>query len=128
MPITERVDQVAGMVYTTITGSIVAAEVLAHIERERLGHGLSYPEFIDARGFYPDFNGDHVRMIVERLRAHSQRTALGPTAVLVDSDVGYGMLRMLEMMLDDVASVRPFRDADEATTWLRETGSPGVLP
>ncbi len=44
--------------------------------------------------------------------------ASAPTAIIVDSDDGYGMLRMLEILVEDVCAVRPFRSREEAEKWL----------
>jgi hypothetical protein len=40
--------------------------------------------------------------------------------VVVSDDVSYGMLRLLEILLDDIAAVRPFRAGEEreAKHWL----------
>ncbi|HZE18882.1 MAG TPA: hypothetical protein VE402_02060, partial [Candidatus Angelobacter sp.] len=56
--------------------------------------------------------------IVETLRRLGRKGALGPTAVLVSNDVTYGMLRMIETLVGDVAAVRPFRERAEAEKWL----------
>ena len=65
-----------------------------------------------------------MRTIVQVIRDRARQASFGPTAVLVDSDLCYGMLRMLELLLDDLVVARPFRDVDEATTWLRNMGPP----
>jgi hypothetical protein len=39
---------------------------------------------------------------------------------VVANDYAYGMLRMLEILLDDVCLVRPFRERDAAEQWLLE--------
>ena len=121
--ITERVDHAGRMVFSRAEGPISVPEILAHLERERAGGGLPYAELIDARGYYPNFTGADVRLIVLRLREAAQRTRLGPTAVLVDTDVGYGMVRVVEMLVEDVAAVRVFRELEPAVAWLRDPGA-----
>jgi hypothetical protein len=64
--------------------------------------------------------------MVRLLRADGAR-ATGPTAVLVSSDVAFGMLRMLEIMLDGIASIRPFRSSADAHAWLAEVSGRDVL-
>lgn len=97
---------------------ITLEDVLAHLEEERLAIGLSYSELIDARGYVPAFSSAQVRTIVAVLRRLAENSRLGPTAVIVDTDMGYGMLRMLEMLVEDVCAVRPFRRQEEAEQWL----------
>ena len=52
-------------------------------------------------------------------------------AVIVSSDVAFGLTRMIELMLDDVITIAPFRDIVSARTWLaqshvaRATATPG---
>jgi hypothetical protein len=48
--------------------------------------------------------------------------ALGPTAVVVGDDAAFGMMRMFQMLLEDVALLRPFRVLADAEDWLREIG------
>jgi hypothetical protein len=58
--------------------------------------------------------------VVAWLRWLGERTRLGPTAVVVNSDVAFGIVRMIEMMVEDVALVKPFRDKLDAELWLDE--------
>jgi hypothetical protein len=50
----------------------------------------------------------------------AEGSVLGPTAIIVETDVGHGMLRMLELLVEDVCAVRPFRREPEAEKWLGE--------
>ncbi len=80
--------------------------------------GLPLHEFIDAARATADLSSNDVRAIVERLRQLGRLHALGPTTVVVGDDVSYGILRMLEVLVEDVCDVRPFRDRAEAEAWL----------
>jgi hypothetical protein len=112
------VDHAERRVTVNASGSITLDDILKHIEQERTANGLGYAELIDARGYVPAFSADQVRTVVEVLRDLAAQSPLGPTAIVVDSDVGFGMLRMLEIMMDDVCKIRPFRDMSEARRWL----------
>ena len=61
---------------------------------------------------------EEVEGAVERLRELGRVNALGPTAVVVGNDVSYGILRMLETLVEDFCDVRPFRNRAEAEGWL----------
>lgn len=118
MAITVEVDHDRQRVVARAAGPVTFAGIRAHIEEEGREDGLGYPELIDARGSEPQVSSAEIRETVELLRRLASSSRLGPTAVVVDTDVAYGMLRMLEILLDDVCEVRPFRDLAEAEAWL----------
>jgi hypothetical protein len=122
MPFTFSLDRDNARVSAVANGSITYGDIVRHLEDERRRGGLPYAELIDARGARPDFTSEDVRQIVDWLRSAASRGALGPTAVVVDSDVAYGMLRMLETLLDDAVQLRPFRSMDAAQAWLAGAG------
>jgi hypothetical protein len=99
-------------------GYVTLADIIAHLEDERRAGILSYRELIDGRGARPDFAAEEVRKLVAVVRELAGSHRLGRTAVIVDNEVAYGMLRMLEMLVDDAAAIRPFRSEQEAEAWL----------
>ena len=119
MPITHAVDRERGAITAVASGTIVLADVRQHLVDERRDAGLSYPELIDARGVTIVFSPADVRTVVELLRDLGAHQTLGPTAILVSTDYVYGMLRMLEVLVEDVCAVRPFRELSDAERWLQ---------
>lgn len=99
-------------------GPVDYEEIRAHVLEERATGALGYRELIDARRATVAVSADDVRRVVDLVRAEARAARLGPTAVVVSSEVAYGMLRMLEMLVEDVAAIRPFRDYREAVGWL----------
>jgi len=120
MSITVTADHARRLLQVRATGPITLGDIRAHLEEERVVGGLPYRELIDARGYSPAFSAEDVRSIVTLLRRLGQESRLGPTAIIVDSDDGYGMLRMLEILVEDVCAIRPFRSREEAEKWLAE--------
>jgi hypothetical protein len=120
MTITQSVDHGRREVVTTASGPVDYEEVRNHLLVERREVGLRYPELIDARSATPTWSTGEARDIVTLLRTLGREAALGPTAVVVSTELAYGMLRMLEIMLEDVCIVRPFRDYAAAERWLRD--------
>ena len=118
MGIKLRVDHHRRETYAVATGAITLADVRSHIEEERAAGGLAYPELIDAREASPDVTSAEVRDVVDQLRHMALDETLGPTAIVVASEVAFGMLRMLEILIEEVTIIRPFRDYDEAVRWL----------
>jgi hypothetical protein len=105
-------------VTTIAEGTVTIDEVRAHLHRERSDSALPYGELIDARNAVVRLSCSELQQIVELLRSLARRHRLGPTAVVVSTDVAYGILRMLQILVEDVCVVQPFRDLAAATLWL----------
>ena len=118
MSMTTIIDHANRRVLVKAEGKISLNDIRAHLEEERVGIGLTYDELIDARGFSTDISQQAVHTIVAVLRRLGNESCLGPTAIIVDSDVGYGMLRMLSILVEDVCQIQPFRRQEEAEQWL----------
>jgi len=118
VPITATFDHQHHRVIAVAEGRVTLDEIRSHLEEERQEPALGYSELIDARGVIPDFPPADIRILVAWLRWLGERTHLGPTAIVVDSDLAFGMVRMIEMLVDDVCQVRPFRDKLDAELWL----------
>jgi hypothetical protein len=122
MPLSHRMDGKGKRLLTLATGEITFAEVKAHLIAERADSYLGHPELIDAREATINFSSQEVRQIVDLLRNAEVGQQLGPTAVIVASDLSFGVLRMLQTLVSDVCMVWPFRSAAEAEQWLQEVG------
>ena len=122
MPITATYDHEHRRVVAAAVGRITLDEIRSHLEEERQEPALAFTEVIDARGAIPDFPPADVRVLVAWLRWLGERTRLGPTAVIVDTDFAFGMMRIVEVLIEDVALVKPFRDKLEAEVWLDNVG------
>ncbi len=118
MSMTTTINHAQRRVFVKAEGSITLNDIRTHLEEERVEAGLSYDELIDARGISSDFSQQDVRVIADVLRRLAINSGIGPTAIIVDSDVEYGMLRMLGILIEDVCRVQPFRRQEEAEQWL----------
>ena len=118
MPITATFDHLHRRVIAQAVGEITLDEIRSHLEEERQEPALLYGEVFDARDAVPDFPPADIRVLVAWLRWLGERTRLGPTAVIVDTDLAYGMGRMVEMLVEDVALVKPFRNRLDGELWL----------
>jgi len=120
MPVKLTIDHVGRTANAVAIGPIAVEDIREHLDGERVRGGLPYREFIDATRAKAAFGPADARTIVEMLRTLGREKALGPTAVVVSDDVSYGMLRMLGILLEDIAEVRPFRAGEEleAQKWL----------
>ena len=120
MPVTLEVDHEGQRTTAMAIGTITLSDIRSHLEDERRIRGLAYREMIDASKAITDLSTSDVRATVELLRDLGREGALGPAAVIVPDEVTYGMIRMLEILLDDVAAVRPFHESErqDAEEWL----------
>lgn len=121
MTLTANFDHAREKITARAAGPISLEDVRNHLDVERRAKSLSYRELIDARGYVPSFSAADVREIVSTLRELALKTPLGPTAIVVDSEVGYGMVRMVEILIEDVAEVKPFRNLEDAERWLAKS-------
>jgi hypothetical protein len=116
MTLTANFDHAREKVTARAAGPISLEDVRNHLDVD--AKSLTYRELIDARGYVPSFSAADVREIVSTLRELALKTPLGPTPIVVDSEVGYGMVRMVEILIEDVAEVKPFRNLEDAERWL----------
>lgn len=112
MPIVLSVNHERKEVEAVATGPIHYPEV-EHLCTERYVGGLAYREFIDARGAGVLFTPAEVRQFVELLLRLGQESKLGPTAVLVSTDVAFGLMRLLEILVEDVAGLSAMNEKQE---------------
>jgi hypothetical protein len=118
LPIVFTVDHNRREVHSIAIGPITYESIRSHLMQERHWGGLAYPELVDARGAGINITSSEVRQIVELLRTMGHQARMGPTAILVSSDLAFGLVRMVEMLVDDCCEVKPFRDEAEARAWL----------
>jgi hypothetical protein len=116
-----RIDHDNGAMYATADGLITLSDIREHLFKERRENGLTYAELIDARTASPDFSSRDVREIASLLTVFAKEHVLGPTAVVVSTDVGFRVVRIIENLVESICAVRPFLDVDAALEWLRKT-------
>jgi hypothetical protein len=118
VPIILGVDHERKQVDAIAIGPITYDDIKEHLLAKQYLRGLSYKEFIDGRAANLRWNLNESMQIVDLVISMSRESTLGPTAVLVSTDLNFGMVRILEATLEDVAELRPFRDEQEARAWL----------
>ena len=104
--------------FALAAGVITLDAIRAHLDEERAAGALAYRELIDARYATPALSPADLRELVALLRHEAAVGRQGPTAIVVASDDAFGMMHMLALMLDDVLTMRVFRDFAEAVDWL----------
>jgi hypothetical protein len=120
MPIPYTLDRERNRMYTRADGLLTLAELETHLDVEEADRAAGYAELFDARGATTNLTPGDVRRLVARARQMQQAgTVIGPTAVVADNDVLYGMARMYAMLCEFVdAPVEVFREVEPALAWL----------
>lgn len=128
MPFRQVIDHQRGYMETVVTGPVTWADLQDHWNAELAGGGEGYPELVDGTDATVDFTADEVRRLVTILKAASETRPLGPTAIVVTTDVGFGMVRMMGILVEPFCQVRPFRDRASAEQWLAGFMGPRPSP
>jgi len=102
---------------------VTYSEVSAHLAKRHEDDGLLLREIVEATHATAAFGAPEVRLIVDEPCELGRRHDLGPTAVVVGDDVSYGVLRMLEVMVEHCCDIRPFHTRLEAEQWLDLTAA-----
>jgi hypothetical protein len=104
---------------THADGIVTFHDINAHLDLEQRNRDLTRSELIDARGATTDITSDQVRRLVRRAADMLRLVDLGPTAIVTNDDVVYGMARMYSILAEGVgAAAEAFRDMESATRWL----------
>lgn len=134
MAITYTLDRPARRMYTRAEGLLTLPELETHLDVEERDRALGYAELFDARGAGTDLTSEGVRRLVDRARqAHAGGLVVGPTAIVADNDVVYGMARMYALLAEfENAPVEVFREVEPALAWLdgflRGSGPASTVP
>lgn len=118
MPIAYSYDAVRGLIQTVATGHVSPVEAAAHFRDVGNEPWFPAPSLADVRAASTDMSGEEVRQIANHFRQFKPPLRDTPIAVVVSSELAYGLVRMMGLLLDDVAVIHPFRDIAAAMEWL----------
>ena len=109
-----------GILFTRAEGLLTLDEILQHLNEERNAQGIAHPEVFDATQARTDATAKQVRVVVQRMIDMHRQGAFGPTAVITNNDVLFGMASMLAILseLRDGPKVQAFRTFSEGLDWL----------
>ena len=118
MPLTAAIDHQHRRVLTLAREEITLLDIERHLGVEEEQGSLWYQEMVDGREGTVRLTPAEIRQVVTRLRELRSRYRLGPTAVVVEDDFDYGMVRMLSVLAEDICRIEVFRSMEEAEQWL----------
>jgi len=122
VPMSYRIDLEAGLILLKGTGLLTDDEMVQCIaelrrdpELEPGMHTLS-----DMREIEVGFTAEGVSRMLDTMKISSERRSAARAAIVVSSDVAFGMARMVEGRADGQLEphFRVFRDIAEAREWL----------
>jgi len=123
MGIDLRIDSDAGILYTTLRGAVTVNEIVDAFNRlfksPDFRPGLS--GLADTRESQFSSSQSDVRRLADLMIENRDRIGPSRTAIVVDSDIDYGMARMYEVFAEQsMTETRVFKDIDQAMIWLKD--------
>jgi hypothetical protein len=122
MDVSRTIDPDRHFIYTTVTGEITLAEI--YEDMVRLASDPNYqPEMtgiVDMRNATVELTADELRQLAGELRNRPKVVARARRALLVGSDLAFGIYRMFATLaMDGSTDYRVFRDEQAARDWLK---------
>ncbi len=127
MPVTYHVDPNTGILHVKRSGEVSSEEDQASFEARQsdpaVTAGISV--LVDCTEIEPPDSVERIRCMSNQVTWNAHRLRCGPTAILVASDVEFGMARMYMALTELVhPHTMVFRDRGEALAWLQACGRP----
>jgi hypothetical protein len=123
VPIDYRPDYAQHIAYITGSGRVGFEDCLGLIRGQQADVGRRLHELNDYRGIELALEAHQV----EDLAAMNRELYSGMQnirfAVVVDSDLGFGMARMFEVYLHESVEFRVFREYEAALAWVQEAAA-----
>jgi hypothetical protein len=125
MPITHEVDVARNLMRVRRWGSITSQdeEAAARLRREDPLVVAGIKVVVDCTEVEPPDTTEVVKYLADQAAAQASRLNCGPLAIVVSSDVEYGMARMYMAYTEmEHPWTNVFRSMDEALAWLDSQG------
>jgi hypothetical protein len=121
MQIKRFLDEQRDVMHTTIVGEITWEKLRVHMSQAAAdsSYNPALPALVDLRNATSQLTADEIIQLVKTLESMSPRLKGARRALLVDSDLMYGLYRMFEAFsVDGPLVCRAFRDEQEAWDWI----------
>jgi hypothetical protein len=118
MPIAYSHDPLHGLIRTVVTGRVTPPEVADYFHKIKAETWYPAPSLTDCREASANMSVDELREITDYFRQFDLHVRRFPIAVVVSSNMAYGLVRMTGLLLDEAANIRPFQDIERAMDWL----------
>ncbi len=122
MPVTSEIDADLGFIHTTCSGKITLDDILKHLAslEKSLKTGPRWCRLIDMRAVeLYEMTGKDVSRLAQTAVKAFERMGIVKSAVVAESNLVYGMIRMFEIHLGpDYDGFHVFRNMAQAREWL----------
>jgi hypothetical protein len=118
------IDTEKGIVHITVTGPITLAEIKEDLAQlaAATSRRPEMPRLIDLRGATSHLTREETQELADLVKSDPRSVSRTRRALLVGSDLSFGMYRMFESFAAGGAiDYRVFRDEPGARAWLEET-------
>ena len=125
MAIHYRIDASSNRITTRVLGEVTIDEALQHFDELSADPGFEpgMDALLDLTDCETLLDVDKIRAAAARVTADLSTLRFGRMAIVVASDVLFGMLRMFHTLSESAfAETQIFRDRAEALQWLGESG------
>jgi len=123
MPIEHTVDEKTGIMHVRRWGAISSHDVEAEFKKRKEDPLVvpNIPVIVDCREVEPPDSSEVVRYIADMTTAIAAELDCGPIAIVVSSDVEYGMARMYMSLTETKhPNTEVFHSYDNALNWLHK--------
>ena len=127
MPITHTVDTSLNILRVTRSGTISTQdeEEAFRLRRADPLVTVGIPVLVDCRDVSPADSTQVVKYLARVTSEIAHRLECGPLAIVVSSNVEYGMARMYMALVEPKhPHTNVFRDTEQAVEWLKKGGEP----
>jgi hypothetical protein len=120
MPIRFTYNSKVKILFTTAEGVISFEEIQAHLNGEWSAHRIGSRELVDASAASTNVTSDEARKIVAILLRMAGQQKFGPTAIVTNDNVVFGMTSMVQILseLRGGPAIGAFRSLSEGLNWL----------
>jgi len=120
MPIQYAFDPTDRILHTTVSGFVSLEDVSDYFEKVQREDWFPSPSLTELRELKSDMSSADVRAVASLLHKLGPKLRGAPLAVLVHTDLDFGLVRMIEQLQEDDVAVRAFRDPVDANNWLKQ--------
>jgi hypothetical protein len=120
MPISYQIDHEQRRIYTHCEGVVTYEEFRAHMNAEEGSAAASYGEIFDCTDATTNITPDQIRRLAAERQTVAERRKPAPVAMVATNDHFFGMLRMFDILTEQIRPMQVFRRIEAAEQWLDE--------
>jgi hypothetical protein len=120
MTIHYEVDHERRRVYSHCQDVVTFEDFRAHMNAEEGSPAASYGEIFDCSDAVTDLTREQIHLLAEERRAVAERREPAPVAVVAADDNLFEMLKIYDVLTEQIRPMQLFSHAEAAERWLDE--------